>query len=355
MMVLTAYMTRWLQLLTGSSKRTQTERVEETGVEDDHIPVAEPQVAEGVSSTALPSAATSTVALNPIQQPSRSQDSAVVRPQDAFQSFDNILEGPGAVDRSTERAQVPLPPMRSRRWAVFLTKNLDWILYLSIFFLIGIPIYYANGYPMPLHLTITILAYFVAMMPPPRWRQYLHPVLTSALITVLATWVFALTRHQGLYAALIEYRTGLKYLQLWQGTKTDSLPGAGDVFGTVLDASIVSLALPMYQHRRELKQHFTAIVVPNVVLSVGSLFSYPFICYAIGISAERSLAFAARSLTLALATPATENLGGDANTVAAVAIMSGIVGALVGQRMLAMLKIPEGEKFSSPSSSAQVS
>lgn len=56
-----------------------------------------------------------------------------------------------------------------------------------------------------------------------------------------------------------------------------------------------------------------------------------------------SLAFAARSLTLALATPAAANLGGDANTVAAIAIMSGILGVLIGQRMLGLLRIPEGK------------
>lgn len=105
----------------------------------------------------------------------------------------------------------------------------------------------------------------------------------------------------------------------------------------------MSFALPVYQYRRELRQHLAAILVPNIAISIGSLFAYPTICYAIGISAPRSLAFAARSLTLALAVPATANLGGDVNTVAALAIMSGIVGVLVGQRMLAWLKIPEGE------------
>lgn len=80
-------------------------------------------------------------------------------------------------------------------------------------------------------------------------------------------------------------------------------------------ASIVALALPMFQYRKELRSHFVAIVVPNVALSVGSLFGYPALCYAMGISSTRSLAFSARSLTLALASPAVSNLGGDLNAV----------------------------------------
>lgn len=340
-MILTAYMTRWLQVLEGPSKRDQTDRVEEPGGGHDQIPLTEAQGPENLPPSGITTAATSTAALSTIQQPPRSQDPSLFRPQDAFQSFDNMDHSRTGY-QSSHLPQSPLSPLRSRRWAAFLTKNLDWMTYLFLF-LIGTSIYYAKGYAMPLHLTTTILSYYVALQPPPRWRQYLHPVLTSALLTVLVAWAFAATKSQSLQSALAEYRTGIKYLQLWHGTKTNRLPGAGDVLGSVLDASIVSLALPMYQHRRELKQHFVAIVVPSVVLSIGSLFSYPILCFAVGVSAERSLAFAARSLTLALATPATENLGGDTNTVAAVAIMSGIIGALLGQRMLAMLKIPEGK------------
>lgn len=202
---------------------------------------------------------------------------------------------------------------------------------------------------MPLHLTFTILAYFAAMAIPPRWRQYLHPVLVSSLVTVLGIWVLGLARGQDLKATLTAYRVGLKYLQLWEGVQRHGkLPGAGDLLGSVLDVSIVSLALPMFRYRRELKEHFVAVIVPNVLISAGSLFVYPYICYRIGISADRSLAFAARSLTLALAIPAVENLGGDTNTVGAVAIMSGIVGALVGWRILTWLRIPEGESLTEP-------
>jgi putative effector of murein hydrolase len=78
-------------------------------------------------------------------------------------------------------------------------------------------------------------------------------------------------------------------------------------------------------------------------VAIGSLFGYPPICHAIGISAKRALAFPVRSLTLALATPAAKNLAGDANTASALAIMSGILGALVGSQLLDRLRIPDGE------------
>ncbi|KAL1847391.1 hypothetical protein VTK73DRAFT_10368 [Phialemonium thermophilum] len=355
MMVVVAYMTRGLQLLTGSSKRAESERAEELGNTSEEIPLTEPASttgpytdttpgASGVSTPLSTSAAASAMDLDLIQPPPRSQDPSRVRPQDAFLAFGDAAPRTELPGRSPPLGQFPLPQARSRRWALYLMANLDITTYATLLLLVGIPVYYATGYAMPLHLTITVLAYFAAMALPSRWRQYLHPVLVSAVITVLVVWVFGLTVGRSLDDTLTEYRTGLKYLQLWEGARTHhQRPGAGDVFGTVLDASIVSLALPMYQYRRELREHFLAIVLPNTALSVASVFGYPWVCRAVGISARRSLAFAVRSLTLALATPAVENLGGDNNTAAAVAIMSGIVGALVGQKMMAVLGIREDD------------
>ncbi|RSL93459.1 hypothetical protein CEP52_013215 [Fusarium oligoseptatum] len=120
-------------------------------------------------------------------------------------------------------------------------------------------------------------------------------------------------------------------------------PGGGDMLIAVLDAGIIALALPMHKYRRGLREHFFVILIPCLVLSVSSLLAYPSVCFAIGISAEHSLALASRSLTVALAIPATENLGGDLSTVAAVAVMSGIIGALIGQRLLNWMRIPKGE------------
>jgi hypothetical protein len=46
-----------------------------------------------------------------------------------------------------------------------------------------------------------------------------------------------------------------------------------------------------------------------LLIAVSSLFAYPTICALIGIESSRALAFPARSVTLALATPVVKNLG----------------------------------------------
>jgi putative effector of murein hydrolase len=352
-MALTAWLVRGLQLVLGSSKRAMTERAEELGNEDDGIPLAETRETRHEPQSSIPSgmatpglsSGTSAPPIfaedinNYLITPQRTQDPSRIRATGGLREEDTSGRDSR---RPSPPSQIPLPLTRPQRWAAVINRNFDRLAYAFIFLFIGVPIYYATGYAMPAQLTFNILAYFAALSLPPKWRQFLHPVLVSSLITVIGIWMLGLIRGENLDQVLGSYKTGTNYLDLWHGEQNLPAPGAGDIFGSVLDASIVALALPMFSYRQELRRHFFAIVIPNVTISIGSLFGYPVLCYAIGISSKRSLAFAGRSLTLALATPATKNLGGDVNTNAALAIMSGIMGVLVGQRVLAWLKIPEG-------------
>ncbi|KAI0107406.1 LrgB-like family-domain-containing protein [Hypoxylon sp. NC0597] len=340
MMVLAAYMTRTIQIVLGSSKRTMIERPGELTPNNDGIPMTMTPGA-GDSSTLVATSGEASSDEVDLQRPPQSRNLPLGHRADDSQSTHSPSNSNTV--HTELPPQAPIPPSRSSCWAAIITNKLDLLIYSVLFLFVGLPVYYTVGYAMPMHLTFNVLTYFLAMSLPPKWRQYLHPVLVSSLFTVLGLWVLGLIKGSPLPATLGAYKTGTGYAELWSGSHGLALPGAGDLFGSVLDASIVSFALPVYRFRRELKQHLAAILVPNIAISVGSLFAYPYICYAIGISAPRSLAFAARSLTLALAVPATANLGGDVNTVAALAIMSGIVGVLVGQRMLAALKIPEDD------------
>lgn len=313
------------------------------GQEEDDIPLSDLSPRGHVSLTtpsgsSTPPEDTLTELGSHLVEPQKSQDPSRIRGTGGPPEGNAVSEKLSTISVP----QAPLPLTRPQRWAAFVNSNFDRITYLILFLFVGLPIYYATGYAMPAQLTFNILAYFTALALPAKWRQFLHPVLVSSLITCLGIWILGLVRGNSLNEVLTVYKTDTKYLQLWQGEKHLATPGAGDIFSSVLDASIVSLALPMFQYRKELQRHFFAIVIPNVIVSIASLFGYPAVCYAIGISSERSLSFAARSLTLALATPAVSNLGGDLNAAAALAIMSGILGVLVGSKMLELLRIPEG-------------
>ncbi|KAF4334688.1 hypothetical protein FBEOM_11460 [Fusarium beomiforme] len=354
MMALAAWTTRSLQLALGVSRRSRSQHAEELGRQtpdlstgDIHSPEMSRRTSLSRAGSQIPLMSVSAPNSEPTSAaPSRPQTPPQLRLQERHyangQAPENAVE---ALNPATVLTQIPLPPPKAELWAARISANLDVPIFVGLFVFVGIPLYYSTGYAMPLHLAVNVLAWFGALSIAPKCKEYLHPVLVSSLATVLVIWTLAATRGDSLTTTLHAYRTGAKYIQLWRNatSKQDLLPGAGDVFGTLLDASIVALALPMFQYRRELRTHFISIVIPNAAISVASLLAYPPLCYACGISAARSLAFASRSLTLALAVPATVNLGGDVNTAAALAIISGILGPVLGARILRWLRVPEDD------------
>jgi hypothetical protein len=108
----------------------------------------------------------------------------------------------------------PLPLPRAQIWAILITRNLNFAIWSSVFIFIGIPVFYIEGYAMPVHLSLCVLAYLVAMRVPPRYRQYLHPAIVSALITVLGIWAPAASRGDSLQTGLHQFKPGVDYLYL---------------------------------------------------------------------------------------------------------------------------------------------
>ncbi|KAL2278490.1 hypothetical protein FJTKL_14412 [Diaporthe vaccinii] len=235
------------------------------------------------------------------------------------------------------------PTEKKRQWRSSFLKNIDRLTWFSLFLVIGLPVYYGSGYTMPIFLCINILCFQGANAVPPKIKRVAHPVLVCALFTILLIWGFSVSRSLTLYQGLKLYKTGNSYLDYLRGASGLPRPGAGDILASLLDASIVSLAMPMYQYRRELRHYFASIFLPVVFLTIPSLFGYPPLCYSLGISATISLAVAPRSVTLALAQLSTENLGGDTAAISVIAVVSGISGPIFGPTILRMLRIPESK------------
>ncbi|KAL9130475.1 MAG: hypothetical protein Q9217_001347 [Psora testacea] len=329
----TVYLTLGLQNLLGSPKRAIVERAEEMGVEDDNIPLTERHLSNtNPSETPFESSGES------IALPGRAHDPTSIR------STRSPPESTPIATALTTPRQDPLPLTRSQHWATYMEAHLDILTYAFLFLVIGLPLYYATTLTFPAHLSLSILSYFLASSLPAAYTRVIHPVLLSSAITILGIYLLALSHRQTLNSALHDYTTKTRYSQVFSGKAQHlPLPGAGDILSSLLDVSIVALALPMYNYRRELRRHFLSIILPNIVLAVAFLFGYPAICNALAISPARSLSFASRSLTLALATPATQNLGGDLQLVAVLCIMSGVMGALLGPSLLSLMKVPESD------------
>lgn len=253
---ITAYITRGLMMLLGTPKRAMTERAEELGASNE-------QELASLSNGSLqgPSEAASTVELLPtlsqdgLQAPSPTQDPSRITGTSGppVATATAVLGDPAVVRQPSVLRQIPVPLTRAQVWAAWIHSYLDWIMYGTMFIFIGIPIYYTADYAMPAQLSLTILAYFAALTVPLKYRRYLHPVLVASPIIMIVIYIMALIHGQTFCDGLRAYRTGTRYIQLFKGV-TAPKPGAGDFLSSVLDVSIISLALPMYQHRNELKR-----------------------------------------------------------------------------------------------------
>ncbi|KAK3064311.1 hypothetical protein LTS18_008343 [Coniosporium uncinatum] len=231
--------------------------------------------------------------------------------------------------------------LRHERWADTMSSNFDVFQYLLFFILIGIPIYYTIGYTMPIFLA-PILLMFHGANAIPRWiKRAVHPVLVTALVMVLVSWVISLTQGHSLQWGLQRFKTGNSYLQYFIGVKSLPPPSAGDILTSMLDATIVAWAMPMLRLPfRPFATVLIEILVPNLFLAIPSLFIYPALCFAIGTSPTNSLAFAPCSITLALAQTSPNNLGGNFNVITPVVVVSGICGLIIGPTILKLIRIP---------------
>ena len=168
----------------------------------------------------------------------------------------------------------------------------------------------------------------------------LNAVLWTSLSTIAYLAIKAAARHRSIDDALATFSTGTKLVDLIAHTpssssssSSSSLPtgsqtiGAGDLASAVLDAGIVSWGLKLFECRAQLLSRAgLTTLIASAVFAVGNIVCGPLLVHSMGLaSPAKQLAFAARSVTLALAGPAMTNLGGDVGLNAAMVVFNGIV------------------------------
>ncbi|KAK0630958.1 hypothetical protein B0T17DRAFT_490430 [Bombardia bombarda] len=103
--------------------------------------------------------------------------------------------------------------------------------------------------------------------------------------------------------------------------------GAGDIAVSILNAGLVSWGLKLYEYRGHLvSRGGLTVFVVSLLLALGNMVLGPLFVHAIGLRpAGRELAFAARTVTIALGSPVMAVLGGDAGLNAAMVVLNGIL------------------------------
>jgi predicted murein hydrolase (TIGR00659 family) len=165
-------------------------------------------------------------------------------------------------------------------------------------------------------LTATLVVYLLAQAAYARLGQppWANPVLWTVL--VLASVLLA---------------TGVPYPTYFAGAQ---------FIHFLLGPAVVALAWPLWQRRAELRQRWGRLLLAALLGGIASGGSAVALGWAVGLPHEVVLSLAPKSVTAPVAMGVAEKIGGIPALAAVFAVLTGLVGALLGKYLFLLLRIP---------------
>ncbi|OBT14002.1 murein hydrolase effector protein LrgB [Vibrio sp. UCD-FRSSP16_10] len=107
----------------------------------------------------------------------------------------------------------------------------------------------------------------------------------------------------------------------------------------MLGPATVAFAIPVYENRKVIRNHWLSISVGVVVAVIAALFSTILLSKALHLSDILQKSLAVRSITTPFAVVASKTIGGKPDLTAIFVVMTGIVGIVVGETMLRIFRV----------------
>ena len=122
---------------------------------------------------------------------------------------------------------------------------------------------------------------------------------------------------------------------------SDNYNNALTIVKAMLSPLTVCLALPIYTRRHIVKQYAIPILVGRVIGCTTSLLSVYLLGKVFGLNKEMIVSLLPKSVTTAIASEVSKNLGGNVSIKICVVIITGIFGALFGPILCKIFKIDD--------------
>ncbi len=167
-----------------------------------------------------------------------------------------------------------------------------------------------------LALPLTILCYWLSRK---LYQRFPLPIMNPLLISML---VLMSLLHFG-HFPLNDFQSGT-----W-------------VINWLLKPAVVALALPLYQQVIHIKHKIKPILICCSLSVVISILTSMVICRSLGIEEQITRSIATRSITTPLAMSVSESLGGIPSIAAAVVVIVGIFGAIIGFPLLKLFGVTD--------------
>lgn len=187
-------------------------------------------------------------------------------------------------------------------------------------------------------LAATFANYVSAARLPSAFTKAVHPLLTSTVMTWVLLYVYGTATGADFIESIKTYKTGSL---AWNAA------GAGDLLLFCLGPSVVSFAVSMFSRKKLLLENLKIVVAAMLISSVGGLFGTAFFAKLIRLGGTSGnallirLSMLTRNITTSLAIPVTQLLGGDVSIAVVVVVLTGIIGAQYGKRLLDLVNIQD--------------
>ena len=175
---------------------------------------------------------------------------------------------------------------------------------------------YLSANPL-LHLTLTLVAYQVGLAI--FRRANLNPLVNPVLIAVV------------LIVAIL----------VGTGTSYDTYFSGAQFVHFLLGPATVALAIPLYRQFHLVRRSVVAVIASIVAGSLTAAVSAIAVGWLLGASRETLMSLAPKSVTTPVAMGISERLGGLPSLTAALVILTGILGAMMGTHILNLLGVKD--------------
>lgn len=172
-------------------------------------------------------------------------------------------------------------------------------------------------------LGLTFIVYYGVQMLQKRYKSvFLNPVLLAVSILIGYLLVFNISYDT--------YKEAGIYIEFW------------------LKPSIVALGVPLYLQLSKIKKQLIPLIVSEFIGSLIGIISVTYIAKMFGASNEILKSLAPKSVTTPIALEISNTLGGISSLTVAAVIVTGILGAILGFKVLqfSQIKSPMGRGIS---------
>ncbi|MBV7439018.1 LrgB family protein [Aeromonas sp. sif2416] len=132
-------------------------------------------------------------------------------------------------------------------------------------------------------------------------------------------------------------------LLLWLDLPLDQYQHGTFPITALLEPAVVALALPLYQQARQIRSRLKPILVCTLASVLISVCTTLLIGHLMGADPALLASLATKSITTPLAMSVSQSLGGIPAIAAAVVVVVGILGALIGYPLLKLMRVTDPE------------